>query len=141
MIRFVLLILLAVPGIAQAQFIQFPSTNSSPGTGREGEIIARPICSAIVNRSDQAILGTLSTAGQAMPSGDVIRHRDNFRLEAGDRREFCSTGPFYEGQRLEIVLRTIIPLFDCKTKIDRGDIYLDAIEDEYGVKKLSATCY
>lgn len=111
------------------------------GTGRTGEIIARPICSALVNRSDQAILGTLSTAGQRVPSGDVIKHRDNFRLEPGDRKEFCSTGPFYEGQRLEIVLRTIIPLFDCKTRIDRGDIYLDARPDQYGVKKLSATCY
>lgn len=134
MIRFVFTILvLMLSSSVQAQI--------TSGTGREGEIVAQPLCSALVNRSDQAILGTLSTAGQRLVSGDVIKHRDNFRLEPGDRKEFCSTGPFYEGQRLEIVLRTLIPLFDCKTKIDRGDIYLDVREEDYGIKKLSATCY
>lgn len=101
--------------------------------------MSRPICSWLTNRSQQAIIGTLATAGQRLESGDIAKHRDNFRLEAGARKQFCAAGPFYEGQRLELILRTIIPLFSCKTKIDR-EIFLDAKPDENGIIKLSATC-
>lgn len=135
MIRFLpFLLILLFPLAASAQ-IDLPS----PNAGKEGEIISQPICSALVNRSDQTILGTLSTAGQQIETGEIIRHQDNFRLAAGERKEFCATGPFYEGQRLEVVLRTLLPLFDCKTKINH-EIFLDALPNQYGFKKLSATC-
>lgn len=84
-------------------------------------------------------MGTLATAPQKLPSGDTAKHRDNFKLPAGERKQFCAAGPFYQGQRLELILRTVIPLFSCKTKIDR-EIFLDA-KQENGYKKLSATCY
>ena len=85
-------------------------------------------------------MGTIATASQKLPSGDIAKHRENFKLEAGDRRQFCTTGPFFEGQRVEIIIRTLIPLFSCKTKIDR-EIFLDARRDEFDMVKLSATCY
>lgn len=107
--------------------------------GKEGEILQAPKCSKLVNRSDQTIMGTLSTAGQTIASGDMVRHRNNFTLQAGQELEFCVAGPFFEGRRVEIILRTIIPLFDCKTKLD-SPVYLDATPDENGFKKLSATC-
>lgn len=128
---FLLILLCSMPALAQRPLIS---------AGKEGEILSRPICSWLTNRSDQTIIGTLATASQTIASGDVVKHRDNFRLEAGERRQFCAAGPFYEGQRLELTLRTLIPLFQCKTKIDR-EIFLDAKEDENGFKKLSATCY
>jgi len=128
---FVLTLFVLSPAHAQ---IKLPS-----GTGKEGEILSKPICSWLNNRSDQTILGTLSTASQKIDSGDVVKHRDTFRLAAGERKQFCAAGPFYEGQRLELILRTVIPLFTCKTKIDK-EIFLDAKPDENGVKKLSATC-
>ena len=40
-------------------------------------------------------------------------------MAAGTRREFCSRGPFYEGQRLELTLRTLFPVFACRTQINR----------------------
>jgi hypothetical protein len=107
--------------------------------GKEGEVLSAPICGKLINRSDQTIMGTLMTAAQLAPSGDMVKHRDNFTLEAGKEREFCAAGPFYEGRRVELTLRTVIPLFSCKTKLD-APIYLDAKEDENGIKKLSATC-
>ena len=131
-----LLISLTVPPAA-AQLV-VPSVDM-PGAEAEGEIIREPICSALINRSDQTIIGTLSTASQKVQTGDVVKHRSNFRLAAGEKMEFCSSGPFYEGRRLEDVLRTLIPLFDCKTKIDEP-VYLDAIEGTGGFRKLSATC-
>lgn len=122
---------LATPAMAQMA--------GTGGTGKEGEIISRPICSWLTNRSDQTIIGTLATASQKIASGDVVRHRENFRLGSGERKQFCAAGPFYEGQRLELTLKTLIPLFSCKTKIDQ-EIFLDAKEDENGFRKLSATC-
>jgi hypothetical protein len=109
------------------------------GTGKEGEILKKPICSWLTNRSEQTIMGFMATASQKVASGDVVKHRENFRLDAGQRKQFCAAGPFYEGQRLELTIRTIIPLFSCKTKIDR-EIFLDA-KPEPGFTKLSATCY
>lgn len=84
-------------------------------------------------------MGFIATAGQKMASGDIVKHRENFRLEAGERKQICAAGPFYEGQRLELTIRTIMPLFSCKTRIDR-EIFLDA-KKERGFNKLSATCY
>lgn len=111
-----------------------------PSRQKAGEITAKPICGVLINRSDQSIMGTLTTAPQTLPGGDIARHRDNFKLAAGARKEFCASGPFFEGQRLELILRTLIPLFSCKTKIDK-DIYLDSKTDENGLRKVSATCY
>ena len=108
-------------------------------SGKEGEIISKPICSWLTNRSGQTIMGFIATASQKVASGDVVKHRDNFRLAAGERRQFCAAGPFHEGRRLELTLRTIIPLFSCKTKIDK-EIFLDAKPDESGFVKLTATC-
>jgi hypothetical protein len=107
--------------------------------GKEGEVVRQPICSALVNTSDVSIQGTLSTATQTLENGDIGRHRDNFKLEAGERREFCSSGPFFEGRRLELVIRTVFPLFSCKTKIDR-EIKLTSDLQEDDTRKYSANC-
>lgn len=107
--------------------------------GKEGEVVANPICGMLTNRSDQTIMGTISTASQKIATGDDVKHRSNFRLSAGEKKEFCTTGPFYEGRRLELVLRTIIPLFSCKTKLGQ-EIFLDVQSQEGGFRKLSATC-
>ncbi len=107
--------------------------------GKEGEVLAAPICGKLVNRSDQTIMGEISTAPQILPSGISAKHRDNFRLKSGEEKEICAAGPFYEGRRLQLVIRTLIPLFDCKTQID-GIVYLDSEPQEAGFRKLSATC-
>ena len=123
--------------ILALMFVAMPA--NAQRAGEDGEILSRPICSKIINRSEQTMIGTLSTAPQKTRGGESLTNSQNFRLEAGDKLEFCAAGPFYKGQRLHLVLRTLIPLFDCKTRIDH-DIYLDAKEDKYGFKKLSATC-
>lgn len=126
---FIFLLFSAVPAFAQV-----------PSRQAAGEIISQPICTYVINRSDQTIMGTIATKSQTLADGTVAAHADNFKLAAGDRRQFCAAGPFFEGRRLELTIRTLIPLFSCYTKIDR-DIYLDATPDAAGFKKLSATCY
>lgn len=125
----ILLVLSAMPAFAQVSSRQ-----------AAGEIVSQPICTYLVNRSDQTIMGTMATKSQTLADGTVAAHSDNFKLGAGERRQFCAAGPFFEGRRLELTIRTLIPLFSCYTKIDR-DIYLDAKPDQGGFKKLSATCY
>lgn len=122
--------------IGPAAFAQLPRPMSEEP---EGEVLREPICSALINRSDQTILGTLSTAPQEAASGDKIAHRDNFRLASGEKKEFCVSGPFYEGRRIKLVIRTLMPLFECKTRVEEP-VYLDAEEGDNGMKKLSATC-
>ena len=131
MIRAALLILLFS---SAPVFAQVPSRQAA------GEITRQPICTYLINRSDQTIMGTIATKSQKLADGTIAAHSDNFKLGAGDRRQFCAAGPFFEGRRLELTIRTLIPLFSCYTKIDR-DIYLDATPDAGGFKKLSATCY
>lgn len=127
--RILLLILIIFPVPAFAQL--YPQ--------KDGEITTSPICAMLTNRSNQTIMGTLMTMPQTLASGDSVRHQENFRLEAGGKKQFCTTGPFFEGQRIELVIRTLMPLFTCKTKIDR-DIYLDATPQDDGFIKLTATC-
>lgn len=107
--------------------------------GQEGEVTSAPICTFLVNRSNQTIMGVVYTAPQTVPSGQTLRRSQNFRLESHEKKQICATGPFYEGRRLELVIRTLIPLFTCRTTLDR-EIFLDAEEGEGGIKKLSAAC-
>lgn len=107
--------------------------------GKEGEVLSQPICTEMTNDSDVSMQGTISTAVQTLKNGDLARHRDNFKLMPGQTREICASGPFFEGRRLELVVRTMIPLFSCKTKIDRK-ITLTARLDDEGIRRYSANC-
>lgn len=112
---------------------------SAPLAQIMGEITSKPICGKLENRSDQTILGSISTAPQRVSMGDFVSHTENFKLEAGEKWDICTRGPFYPGQKLELTIRTLIPLFSCKTKIDQT-VYLHAKPEQGGFTKLSATC-
>jgi len=124
-----------------AAFLSSPVLAQIPAPSMpDGEILPKPICSALVNRSDVSILGSIVTQKQTIADGTKVAHRDNFKILAGQRKEFCVSGPFFEGRRVEIVLRTVVPLFSCKTKLDK-EIFLDSEAVAEGTRKLSATCY
>ena len=71
--------------------------------------------------------------------GKIERHEANFSLNEGESVEICSTGPFYEGYKVDLTIRTLIPLFSCKTRLS-GEIVLRRKEDENGNKLLYADC-
>ena len=75
-------------------------------------------CFRVRNMAEYLVTGDVSTDYEDMPEGR-IRHRSNFRLEPSDSREFCTRGPFYEGGRVEVTIRTLVPIFSCKTTIDK----------------------
>jgi len=123
------LILFPTLGLAQPAFMT-----------REGEVLAAPICGHLINKSSVTIHGTIATRPQVVESGESLTHTLNFKLNPGEKTEICSKGPFYDGQRLDLTIRTLIPLFNCRTRIDR-DVHLLMEEDEDGSKTYSASCF
>jgi hypothetical protein len=123
-----------------------------PFSAKAQEIVSDPICFQLRNTADFTILGNFITDFYTKPDGAQSRHRSNFRLGAAgtkdeegyeaDRAEFCSYGPFFEGRKIELVLRTLFPVFSCKTKIDQGEILIKSKrkDDDSGVD-IWAECF
>lgn len=104
-----------------------------------GEVTPFNECATLRNMSGQTIMGVVRTAQFKSTTGSVQRHEGTFRLEPEETAQVCSQGPFYDGYRVELVIRTIIPLFTCKTRLS-GDIYLRKTETKEGITKLYADC-
>lgn len=105
----------------------------------EGEVATSPSCFRIVNQAPYTVMGSLYTNFYVNKDRQKARHTSNFRLEKGQSLPFCTYGPFYEGKKLELVLRTVLPIFNCRTMVD-ADIYLKGQVNEDGTTKTWATC-
>jgi hypothetical protein len=100
----------------------------------DGEIVSQPICFTLRNTADHSILGTFGTNYYIATDGTQARHRSDFRLDkAGskdeqgypsDSAEFCSYGPFFADRKLELTLKTLFPVFNCYTHIEKGEILI-----------------
>jgi hypothetical protein len=125
-----------------------------PFSARAQEIVAEPLCFVLANEAPYKVYGNFNTDFYTKPDGSQARHRSNFRLdEAGatdpekgyptDRAEFCSYGPFYPDRMLHLTLRTLVPIFDCKTKIDQGPIVIkgERSDDPNVPTKTWAECF
>lgn len=88
-----------------------------------GPVTDQPVCSRIVNDAPYLVFGEVATQQFIRPDGIKTRHRSTFRLESGSFNEFCTTGPFYEGRTVDFVIRTLIPIFSCRTGVG-GDIVI-----------------
>lgn len=115
------------------------------------DIVQEPICFTVVNEAAYKVYGNFGTDQYVRPDGIKARHRSNFRLEeAGslheegyplDRAEFCSYGPFYPDRKLELVLRTLVPIFSCLTKVDQGPIIISGYRKPEGGTNTTAACF
>lgn len=135
-----LMILIIPPARAQDGQLGFPYAAEPQKPSVFGPLSDKPICFKIHNKAPYGVAGTLETASIMRADGIKTKHRSNFRLDKGERVEFCTTGPFYDGTRLNLVLRTLIPIFECKTAIDR-DIYIYGRRLDEGGTKTWAQCY
>ncbi len=79
-------------------------------------------CATIRNAANQQVTGVIKTDAFKF-RGQIRRHEKNFILQDGETVEVCSTGPFYPGYKVELTIRTIMPLFTCKTRLS-GEIVL-----------------
>lgn len=104
-----------------------------------GEVTPFKECATIRNMADQLVTGVVRTASFKATNGLVRNHEGNFRLEDGETVEICSSGPFYPGYKVEFVIRTIMPLFTCQTRLS-GEIIIRRKTNEDGIKILYADC-
>ncbi len=116
------------------------------------DIVAEPMCFAVRNEAPYKIYGSFITDLYVKDDGSKARHRSNFRLDEpgskdektgypSDRAEFCSYGPFFPGRKLEMTLRTLVPIFSCQTRIDRGEIVIQGKKKPEGGTETWATCH
>lgn len=117
------------------------------------DITPEPICFTIRNTADFRVLGNVSTDYFMRPDGIRARHSSNFRLQSAgsvdsrtgkpdDRMTACSSGPFLPGRKLDFQLKTIIPVFSCRTRVDQGEIIVvgNRRADDSGVE-MRALCF
>jgi hypothetical protein len=100
----------------------------------------RQICGEIVSQIPFKIYGSVMTDVAGMREGTDVRHKRTFSIAPQERLNICSSGPFFEGQRVELTLKTMFPVFSCRTKIDR-EIRLSATPNKEGGYTYTATCF
>lgn len=116
------------------------------------DITASPICFIVKNEAPYTVYGDVSTDYIENQKGQKVRHTGSFRLQKFgtthqeedhylDRSEFCSQGPFYPGRQLELTIRTLVPIFSCKTNIEQGEIIIKGKMNDDGTTKTWAVCY
>ncbi len=132
-----------------AVFLPFPAAAQQAGP----DIVAEPICFAVRNEAPYKIYGSFITDLYTnTETGSKARHRSNFRLDVPgstdektgnptDKSEFCSYGPFFPGRKLEMTLRTLVPIFSCQTRIDRGEIVIKGKRKPEGGTETWALCH
>jgi hypothetical protein len=96
-------------------------------------------CFMLVNRASYTVLGAINTNYYTTLTGIQARKNANFRLSPGQRQEVCTRGPYYAGERIELVLRTIVPIFSCYT-VAQGEVTIFGERKPEGGTRTWATC-
>lgn len=100
-----------------------------------------PICSTLINKTGFTIYGSVETNKVTQPNGETAYYKSNLRLGADETTQICSSGPFFEGQRVTLSLRSLFPVFECKTALGKP-ITLNAKRNKTDTGyDWSATCY
>lgn len=107
---------------------------------QDGQFTATPVCSDLINDTGHSVYGAVETDRATAPDGDVTYYKSNFRLKAGEKTQICSNGPFFTGGKLTLTLRSLFPLFECKTSLGQP-ISIKTQRNERGGLDWSATCY
>jgi hypothetical protein len=100
----------------------------------DGAVSREPHCFNVHNRAPYTVYGTIMTNYFTNEDGIKTRHRSNFRLEADNRAEFCTYGPFFEGEKLDLVLKTLFPIFECRTALTEDIVIYGRRKSEGGTE-------
>ena len=98
-----------------------------------------PLCLTLDNKTGDAVLGHIETAEYRDDHGKQSWHRHNFRIPKEESQEVCSTGPFFDDQKLRVVVKTIMPLYTCLTSMG-GTVTITREPNQYGFKMLMMDC-
>jgi hypothetical protein len=78
---------------------------------------AEPLCLTIKNDADTEALGHVETDQFLDKNGRVHWHKNTFKLPPGETQDFCGTGPFFNGNKLRVVVKAAVPLYTCKVAV------------------------
>lgn len=104
-----------------------------------GAVSISPRCFNVINKAPYSVYGSINTNFFIRDDGIKTRHKSNFRLKPEAYAQFCTSGPFYDGEKLELVLRTLVPIFHCKTAV-YGDILIKGKRKPEGGTETWAEC-
>lgn len=102
-----------------------------------GEVTPFKECATLRNAANQEVMGVIRTESFKY-KGQIVRHEGRFDLQDGETVEICSTGPFYPNYKVELTIKTIMPLFTCKTRLSGEIVLRRRIKD--GITDLYADC-
>lgn len=91
-----------------------------------GEVTQEQICFNVVNTAPYRVYGGIETNDLIRPDGIKTKHREIFRLGPEEQVQFCTTGPFYDNREIRVILRSLVPMFECKTSV-MGDIVIQGV--------------
>lgn len=102
-------------------------------------ISPRLMCAKIKNTTDFTVNGVIRTEYGETSTGEKRRHESNFRLSPGETQDACSTGPFFPGYQVDFTLKTLIPIFSCRTRL-RETILIKSEKKDDGGNRIYAVC-
>jgi hypothetical protein len=112
----------------------------SASFGAHAQLLSpQPLCVSVKNAADNEITGDIETASFKDASGNTSQHRQTFRLNKDETRQFCSTGPFFDNYQLRLVFKASMPLYSCKTNMGQV-VTVTRATDENGFRTLVADC-
>lgn len=96
-------------------------------------------CFFVHNNAPYTINGSVLSNYYTNLAGLKGRATSNFRMAPGEKKQFCTNGPYYNGTRIGLVLRTIVPIFSCYT-VAQGTIEVMGAFDKDRKSKTWAVC-
>lgn len=98
-----------------------------------------PLCVKLINATGNEALGHVETAEYYDADGNLSWHRSAFRIAKDAEQDVCSTGPFFDGYRLRVVVKTLIPLYSCLTEMNKT-ITISYQMPPSGIRELVMDC-
>ncbi|MGE4313652.1 MAG: hypothetical protein AB7E85_05205 [Pseudobdellovibrionaceae bacterium] len=98
-----------------------------------------PMCLQIVNDAAYTVFGSVESKPHETAKREFIHYKSNFKLNPGKASKACSTGPFYPNYTLRFVIRTLVPVFTCRTHLN-GTIRITGKENADGTYTTTAKC-
>ena len=99
---FLALLFLLIPVSAQAAELYSP----------------QPKCAVIRNETKDKTFVAIRTDFYTKPDGARSYYEEIMHLKPDEERQVCAKGPFYDGYKVNLIIKSLFPLFDCKTKLE-----------------------
>ncbi|MDB5491959.1 MAG: hypothetical protein JWO78_1808 [Micavibrio sp.] len=136
--------------IAALSLLSAPALAAQGAKPDEGQLLVPPPmiepanpdgtrCFFVHNNAPYTINGSVLSNYYTNLAGLKGRATSNFRLASGEKKQFCTNGPYYNGTRIGFLLRTVVPIFSCYT-VAQGTIEVMGEFDKDKKSKTWAVC-